>query len=383
MVKKLLVALVLGFTALPFQAAHALTWAAEPTEEVIDNMLSAESVDFTVDLDVTMDNDHIDQPVAMHVNVGGVSDLERNSAFDIHFWSTDEDGAFQEAEGSVVVTEDAVYFSAGDDEWFFVELDASNADEGADAERTTEEYTAFLQELLNEGVVEYRAEALAIVNRTVTLRYAYEVNNDRLVDYLVAKGVVPEDEAQDAKDTLGDVVTIGGSFWVDTVAMLPVMFTLNVNAQPSATSYTNVELSVLFNSFNGPVDIDVPTDAKSIEEYANDASGEVVMASIAATVSAIDTDGDGLTDEDEHTVWESNPLSDDTDSDGYPDATEVVNGYDPNGVGKLDADGDGLTDYSEMTVYETDRYDADSDNDGYNDGLEVMNGYNPNGPGRA
>lgn len=42
----------------------------------------------------------------------------------------------------------------------------------------------------------------------------------------------------------------------------------------------------------------------------------------------------------------------------------------------LDSDQDGLTDEEEKT-YGTDPYKADSDEDGYSDGVEVKNGYNP------
>lgn len=47
-----------------------------------------------------------------------------------------------------------------------------------------------------------------------------------------------------------------------------------------------------------------------------------------------DTDGDGLGDREEVAVHGSDPLKSDTDGDGHPDATEVQNGYDPNGPGK-------------------------------------------------
>lgn len=46
-----------------------------------------------------------------------------------------------------------------------------------------------------------------------------------------------------------------------------------------------------------------------------------------------------------------------------------------------DSDGDGLTDVEEQTVYVTAVDVLDTDNDGYNDGVEVENGYNPAGSG--
>jgi hypothetical protein len=47
-----------------------------------------------------------------------------------------------------------------------------------------------------------------------------------------------------------------------------------------------------------------------------------------------------------------------------------------------DSDGDGLTDYQETTIYHTDPHKADTDGDGFSDGAEVKNGYDPNGPGK-
>lgn len=48
-----------------------------------------------------------------------------------------------------------------------------------------------------------------------------------------------------------------------------------------------------------------------------------------------DTDSDGLSDKDEVKAWGTNPLNPDTDGDGYKDGDEVDNGYDPKGPGKL------------------------------------------------
>lgn len=45
-----------------------------------------------------------------------------------------------------------------------------------------------------------------------------------------------------------------------------------------------------------------------------------------------------------------------------------------------DIDGDGLTDYEESTIYDTSPYLADSDSDNINDGQEIKQGTNPNCP---
>jgi len=66
-----------------------------------------------------------------------------------------------------------------------------------------------------------------------------------------------------------------------------------------------------------------------------------------------DTDGDGLSDNDELTVYFTSPTN-------------------------PDSDGDGLSDGDEVLVYFTLPNDADSDGDGVDDGVEVSLGSNPN-----
>lgn len=70
----------------------------------------------------------------------------------------------------------------------------------------------------------------------------------------------------------------------------------------------------------------------------------------------VDTDKDGLTDEEEETLGTS-PRSSDTDRDE-------------------------LYDYEEVQVYHTNPLSKDSDDDGYEDGVEIAGGYDPNGPGK-
>lgn len=95
-----------------------------------------------------------------------------------------------------------------------------------------------------------------------------------------------------------------------------------------------------------------------------------------------DEDHDGLSYRQEVNLYQSNPNKWDTDGDGYGDGMEVWNGYSPlagNGarLKNSDSDKDGLTYEQETTVYHSDPNKADTDGDGYNDGIEVRNGYSP------
>lgn len=88
-----------------------------------------------------------------------------------------------------------------------------------------------------------------------------------------------------------------------------------------------------------------------------DGLDDVREKEIGTNPQIADTDGDGLNDGDEVTVYKTSPLNTDTD-------------------------GDGLSDGDEVLIWKTDPLNPDSDGDGYPDGTEVKNGYSPLGPGK-
>ena len=99
-----------------------------------------------------------------------------------------------------------------------------------------------------------------------------------------------------------------------------------------------------------------------------------------------DSDGDGLYDSDEMSVYYTGPYTWDTDGDGQSDGSEVSSGFNPidpysnsSGGGSppdtsTDSDGDGLTNYLELTLHLTDPNLFDTDGDGIGDWQE-MQGY--------
>lgn len=126
--------------------------------------------------------------------------------------------------------------------------------------------------------------------------------------------------------------------------------------------------------------------------------------SLGMNVLKPDTDGDGLFDRDEVKVYKTDPLKPDTDGDGVNDGDEVRTGDNPKGQGKLydmtrrfvapgpdasqasatddigeniDTDGDGISDHDEINIYKTDPNKFDTDGDTYDDGTEIKKGFNP------
>jgi hypothetical protein len=95
----------------------------------------------------------------------------------------------------------------------------------------------------------------------------------------------------------------------------------------------------------------------------------------------VDTDQDGLTDQQETEIYFTDPKNPDTDGDGYNDKLEIDTGYSPRFGDKkkliqVDSDKDYLNDYWEL-ILGTGLMNPDSDGDLYLDGTEVAAGYDP------
>jgi outer membrane protein OmpA-like peptidoglycan-associated protein len=93
-----------------------------------------------------------------------------------------------------------------------------------------------------------------------------------------------------------------------------------------------------------------------------------VQPSVDPYGAAYDSDGDGVTDDEERRIG-TDPLNPDTDGDYLPDGDEIYR-YNTSPLNP-DTDGDGLNDGAELMIFHTDPLVADSDNDGLNDGQEI------------
>ncbi|MDA0989979.1 MAG: OmpA family protein [Verrucomicrobia bacterium] len=107
--------------------------------------------------------------------------------------------------------------------------------------------------------------------------------------------------------------------------------------------------------------------------------GAGVAPDLVAIGGPMDSDGDGLPDNEE-AQWGTDPYDPDSDADGLSDGEEVYQ-YKTNPLNP-DTDYDGLTDgYDEVQKYRTNPLERDTDNGGVADGHEVIeDGTNPLDP---
>ncbi|MFT5586396.1 MAG: hypothetical protein ACI9VR_003994 [Cognaticolwellia sp.] len=97
------------------------------------------------------------------------------------------------------------------------------------------------------------------------------------------------------------------------------------------------------------------------------------LAALSGCASMFDSDGDGISNEDELAAG-TDPDNADSDGDGLRDLKESKEGTDPL---VADSDGDGLLDGEEVKEFGSDPLSTDSDGDGYLDGWEVTEGSDP------
>lgn len=95
----------------------------------------------------------------------------------------------------------------------------------------------------------------------------------------------------------------------------------------------------------------------------------------------LDSDQDGLTDQDELNIYYTDPNKADSDGDGFNDKAELDAGYSPRFGNKkkliqVDSDKDYLNDQWELTLG-TGLMNPDSDGDKYLDGTEVAASFDP------
>lgn len=143
----------------------------------------------------------------------------------------------------------------------------------------------------------------------------------------------------------------------------------------SAGSAASATLGV-GNGLLVPAEVNLTNTGAAPAAYVAVAIGAEVGKSGQTPASAGDTTATAVPDGSPAAEATTAPASDDTDGDGLTNEEEAALGTDPN---MKDTDGDGLTDKQEQNY--TDPLNPDTDGDGYSDGdEELVYGTDPNDP---
>lgn len=165
---------------------------------------------------------------------------------------------------------------------------------------------------------------------------------------------------------LAGLLIMGGTVWwlrarsVSQLAQLEVVSPVAiVPSNPSSSSSTQFAASS--SAPLPPVTIPYFSPDRTFPRFVSSSVGSPPSVPKPPSVNeeggVTDTDGDGLTNDQENQAG-TNPAVQDTD-------------------------GDTLSDGDEVKKYRTDPLKADSDGDGYTDAQEIKNGYNPLGTGKC
>lgn len=157
------------------------------------------------------------------------------------------------------------------------------------------------------------------------------------------------------------------------------VYTQLIQPKKEANSLNNAALNTNTNT---------PEDLQNMENIINQQENNTASTSdlfevptTTDTVAPLDSLNPEMASTTDNPVLTEDPAmaTIDTDGDGLSDQEETLAGTDINSV---DTDGDGLSDYEEVKTYLTNPLSADTDGDTYPDGSEVEKGYNPNGEGK-
>ena len=178
------------------------------------------------------------------------------------------------------------------------------------------------------------------IEKVSTHHYKFTVDKDELVKLLEEVVKITGDEllAEDEIKSTKEESEIEGELWIGKRDFQLHKITLDIgfkDKEESGLSAT-LKLSTQFKNHNKPVNIDIPSSAKSLSEVLGEVGGgdSLDLGGFGGAGSFKDSDKDGLFDEEE-SVYGTNVNNPDTDGDGYKDGEEVDGGFNPTGSGKL------------------------------------------------
>lgn len=168
-----------------------------------------------------------------------------------------------------------------------------------------------------------------------------------------------------------------------------VVFRTGDARNPQTNRRATVQLGRSNGADDGTVDYALATEGR-VYAFGVDLQGRDVLWTprfntgtlkrVWMLVGTGDADFDGLSNDEEATIYGTNPRAVDTDGGQVGDGEEVRAGTDPLDAADdyRDSDGDRLADVEEIVLTRTDPQAPDTDGDGVNDGDEVLTlGTNP------
>lgn len=167
-------------------------------------------------------------------------------------------------------------------------------------------------------------------------------------------------QSEEEEETLGLSDRKNGK--IKIIIIIIIIFAIAVGAAWLSYAYfikSNPDNGIKNNNAVEENNIEQEDNIKNLSTSNNNTDDQILDNNVDVkneTIKPIDTDGDGLTDDDEITIGTNSLL--------------------------VDTDNDGLTDSEEVIKYKTNPHNPDTDGDGYIDGEEVKSGYNPNGEGK-
>ena len=220
---------------------------------------------------------------------------------------------------------------------------------------------------------------------------------DRALEYAIREALGFEEEVICAEDLVyvyslaaadREIVDLGGIEYCVNLSLLTLSDNGITDLGP-LSALTQLELLNLSNNQIaniGPLVANEGIGEGDVVDLSGNPLGEPAITfdipalearGVTVIFGALDSDGDGLTDEQESIIG-TNPDDPDTDDDGLLDGVEVLYGLDPTDEDDADedSDGDGLTAAEEIAAG-TDLDNPDTDEDGMTDGFEVQYEFAP------
>ena len=108
----------------------------------------------------------------------------------------------------------------------------------------------------------------------------------------------------------------------------------NDNSNTNEKSLADIVKADAENRKNQNINENIPLPPSRLDSDFDGLSDEEENE-LGTNIHMADTDSDGLLDKEEVMIYNTNPLIADTDGDGFTDGDEIKNGYNPNGDGKF------------------------------------------------